>query len=200
MVEQHLAFGRAFAHGVVAVVGAVEVAVGCDVQTVRSRERALAPGAQEIPRPIEHDHRVGAAIEHIYPVIAVDADGRDILEIPAVGQAAPAFRHAVRERARADDNTCRAIGCPCRRDCIACHRLSFRVHSRNCDVVATATRYARQRSRRQVQSPCLQVHAGASSTAATSVLCVWCNVPPTHPAGASMASAMPPSTRACRSA
>ncbi len=43
--QQHLAVGGAFAHGVVAVVGAIEIVVGVDVQAVRAVEQAFAPAA-----------------------------------------------------------------------------------------------------------------------------------------------------------
>ena len=48
--QQHLAVGGAFAHGVVAVVGAIEIVVGVDVQAVRAVEQAFAPARDEIAR------------------------------------------------------------------------------------------------------------------------------------------------------
>ena len=83
---------RALAHGVVAVVGAVEIVVGVDVHAVRALEQALAPRAQEIALAIEHDHRVLAAIEDVDPILAVHADRRHVLEIPARRAASPSSR------------------------------------------------------------------------------------------------------------
>ena len=93
--EVDLALGRAAAHAVVAVVGAVEVVVRIDVQAVRALEDALAPGAQEVALPIEHHHGVLAAIEDVDLVLAVDGDGADVHELPAVGQLGPVLDHAI---------------------------------------------------------------------------------------------------------
>src|SRR6185295_12871177 len=46
--EQHLAIGGALAHGVVAVVGAIQIVVGIDVQAVRAVEQVFAPAGDEI--------------------------------------------------------------------------------------------------------------------------------------------------------
>ena len=75
MVSSILPAGRAPAHRVVAVVGAIEIVVGVDVQPVRAMEDALAPGAQEIALAVEHHHGVLAAIEDVDLVLAVDGDG-----------------------------------------------------------------------------------------------------------------------------
>jgi hypothetical protein len=81
--ELDLARGRAPAHGVVAIVGAVEIVVSVDVQAVRALEHALAPGAQEVALAVEHDHRVLAAIEDVDLVLAVHGDGADVHELPS---------------------------------------------------------------------------------------------------------------------
>jgi hypothetical protein len=75
----------------VAVIGAVEMIVGVDMQAVRAAEQAFAPASDEIALAVEHNHRVGAAIENVDAVLAVDRDGSDIGEIPALRQ----LRHAV---------------------------------------------------------------------------------------------------------
>lgn len=50
LVVGNVAVGRVLAHGVVAVVGAVEILVGIDMQTVSAGEQLLAPAAQKMPR------------------------------------------------------------------------------------------------------------------------------------------------------
>ena len=101
--EQHLAVGRALAHRVVAVVGAVEIVVGVDVQAVRAREQPLAPALDEAAVAVQHHHRVLAAIEHVDAVLAVDRDRADVGQIPAVGQLRPVFDHAIAMLARAQN-------------------------------------------------------------------------------------------------
>ena len=99
--QQHLAVGRAFAHRVVAVIGAVEIVVGVDVQAVRAVEQPFAPAFDEIAIAVEHHHRVLAAIEDVDAVLAVDGDRGDVREIPAVGQLRPVLHHAIAMLARA---------------------------------------------------------------------------------------------------
>ena len=101
--QQHLAVGGAFAHGVVAVVGAIEIVVGVDVQAVRAGEQAFAPAPEEIALAVEHHHRMVAAVEDVDAVLAVDRDGGDVGEAPAVGQLRPVLHHAVAMLARAED-------------------------------------------------------------------------------------------------
>jgi len=60
--QQHLAVGRALAHGVVAVIGAIEMVVGIDVQAVGAIEQAFAPAPEEIPLAVQHHHRMVAAV------------------------------------------------------------------------------------------------------------------------------------------
>jgi hypothetical protein len=80
---------------VAAVVGQVEDVVGVDVQAVRARVLALAPGAQEVARAVEHDHGVLAAIEHVDVVLAVAGHRGGVLEPPALGELRPVLHHAV---------------------------------------------------------------------------------------------------------
>ena len=74
-----------------AVVGAEDRVVGHHVHAVRAREHAFAPRAQEVALAVEHDHRMLAAVERIDVVVAVDADGGDLVERPSIGEPAPAF-------------------------------------------------------------------------------------------------------------
>jgi len=47
--QQHLAVGRALAHRVVAIIGAIEIVVGIDVQPMRAVEQAFAPAVMKLP-------------------------------------------------------------------------------------------------------------------------------------------------------
>ena len=69
----------------VAVVGAIEIVVGVDVQPVRAAEQAFAPALDEIAVAIEHHHRMGAAVEDVDAVLAVDRDGSDVGEFQPSG-------------------------------------------------------------------------------------------------------------------
>ena len=93
--ELDLAGGRASAHGVIAVIGAVEIVVRIDVQAVRALEDALAPGAQEVALAVEHHHGVLAAIEHVDLVLAVDGDSADIHELPLVRKLGPVLDYPI---------------------------------------------------------------------------------------------------------
>ena len=88
-LEQHLALGGAFAHHVAAVVGQIQRVVHVDVQSMRARILAFAPGAQELTVAVEHHHRVLAAVEDVHLVLAVDRDRAHVLEFPAVRQFRP---------------------------------------------------------------------------------------------------------------
>src|SRR5258706_9318088 len=101
--QQPLAVGRALAHRMVAIIGAIEIILGVDVQTMRAVEQAFAPACDEIALAVEHDHRVGAAIEDIDAVLAVDRDRCDISEIPVLRQLRPILHHAVAVFARAEN-------------------------------------------------------------------------------------------------
>src|ERR1700741_1859104 len=72
-------------------------------RTLRAGEQALAPTLQEIAVAVEHDHRMGPAVEDIDAVLAVDGDGSDIGQLPAVGQLGPAFDDAIAVLARAEN-------------------------------------------------------------------------------------------------
>ena len=102
--ELDLAGGRAPAHRMIAVIGAVEIVVGVDVQAVRALEDALAPGAQEIALAVEHHHGVLAAIEDVDLVLAVDGDGADVHELPVVGKLGPVLHHPIAMLATAQHN------------------------------------------------------------------------------------------------
>ncbi|MCO5089570.1 Gfo/Idh/MocA family oxidoreductase [Bosea sp. (in: a-proteobacteria)] len=56
-----------------AVVGTVDVSVRRHVDAVRAHEDALASGIQKIAVPVEDDHRMLAAIEHVDAILVVDA-------------------------------------------------------------------------------------------------------------------------------
>src|SRR5581483_11798555 len=101
--EQHLAVGGAFAHGVIAIVGAIEIVVGVDMQAVGALEQAFAPALDEIAVAIEHDHRVLAAIEDVDAVLAVDRHGGRIGELPAVRQFGPVLHYTITMLAGAED-------------------------------------------------------------------------------------------------
>src|SRR6185437_1347062 len=91
------AIEAAFAHRMVAVIGAPDRLVRPHVDAVRAMEQPLAPRGEEIALAIEDDHRVGAAIEDVDAVAMIDGDPRDLLQRPAVGQPAPALRDAIEE-------------------------------------------------------------------------------------------------------
>ncbi len=101
--QQHFAVGRAFPHRVVAVIGAIEIVLGVDVQSMRAIEQAFAPARDEIALAVEYHHRVGAAVEDIDAVLAVDRDRGDVCEIPSLRQLRPILHHAVAVFARAEN-------------------------------------------------------------------------------------------------
>jgi hypothetical protein len=88
---------------VVAVIGAIEIILGINVQPMRAVEQAFAPARDEIALAVEHHHRVGAAIEDIDAVFAVDRDRGDVGEVPALRQLRPILHHAVAVFARAEN-------------------------------------------------------------------------------------------------
>jgi hypothetical protein len=75
-LEQNLAVQGDLAHEVAPVVGQEHRVVRRYVDAVRSRILTLTPRPQEIAFPVEHDHRVLAAIEDIDIVFGVDTDPR----------------------------------------------------------------------------------------------------------------------------
>src|SRR3954447_25723546 len=101
--QQHLAVCGALAHGVVAVIGAIEIVVGIDMQAVRAREQAFAPTAQEIAFAVQHDHRMGPAVEDVDAVLAVDRDRSDVGELPSVRQLCEVLNDAVAVLAGAEN-------------------------------------------------------------------------------------------------
>ena len=101
--QQHLAVGGAFSNRMVAVIGAIEIVVGVDVQPVRAVEQAFAPARDEIALAVEHHHRMGAAVEDVDAVLAVDRDGGDVGQAPAIRQLGPVLHHAVAMLAGAEN-------------------------------------------------------------------------------------------------
>src|SRR6185436_12271970 len=59
--------------------------------------------AQEIALAVQHHHRMGAAVEDVDLVLAVDRDGSDIAELPAVRQLRKIFDDAVAVLAGAEN-------------------------------------------------------------------------------------------------
>src|SRR6185437_3671922 len=94
-LQEQRALEGELAHGVVAVIGAVDRVVGPDMDAMRAHEQPFAPAAQEIAVAVEHDHRMGAAIEDIDAVLAVDGDAGDFAVSPALGKLAPALDDAI---------------------------------------------------------------------------------------------------------
>ncbi len=102
--QQHLAVEAAFAHRVVAVVGAVDRLVRPHMDAMRAIEETLAPGAQKFAVAVEDDHRVLAAIEDVDIVLGVDADPRNFLQRPAIGQSSPPIGNAIAEPTGSEHN------------------------------------------------------------------------------------------------
>src|SRR5262249_35715432 len=129
------------AHGVVAVVGAVELVVGIDVEAVGAPEEALAPAPDEVAVAVEHDHRVVAAIEHVDAVLAIDPDGTDVGQIPSVGKLGPVLDDAIAVFARTQEYRGSRLGCATRtiRD-IDRHDLSSPLNRLGC--IASALPHA----------------------------------------------------------
>src|SRR5207253_672879 len=78
--------------------------VGVDMKAMRAMEQALAPALDEVAVAVQDDHRMGAAVEHVDAIPAVDGDGGDILEVPAVRQRRPILDHAITMLARAQND------------------------------------------------------------------------------------------------
>src|SRR5712672_1531671 len=66
-------------------------------------EQAFAPACDEIAQAVEHHHRMGAAIEDVDAVLAVDRHGGDVGKVPAVGQLSPILHDAVAMLVRAEN-------------------------------------------------------------------------------------------------
>src|SRR5690348_16511582 len=73
------------------------------MQPMGAAEQAFAKTGDEIALAVEHHHRMFAAVEDVDAVLAVDCDGGNIGELPAVRQLAPVFDDAVAMLARAQD-------------------------------------------------------------------------------------------------
>src|SRR5260370_24514109 len=93
--QQPLAAGRALAHRMYANVGAGASSVCVDVQPVRAAEQVFAPASDKIAFAVEHDHRMGAAVEDVDAVLAVHGDRSDVGEVPLRRQLRPVLHHAV---------------------------------------------------------------------------------------------------------
>ena len=73
----------------------IDRVVGSHVHAMGTGEHAFAPGTQKVALAVEHDHRMLAAVEHVDVVVAIDANGANLVERPAIRQAAPAFLDAI---------------------------------------------------------------------------------------------------------
>src|ERR1700745_2865247 len=93
--EQNFAIGRALPHGVVAVVGAVQMILSVDVEPVSTRKQSFTPAVDEMAVTVQDYHRMGAPIENIDPIPTVDSDGGDVLEVPTLRQLFPILNHAI---------------------------------------------------------------------------------------------------------
>jgi hypothetical protein len=79
----------------VAVIGAIEMIVGVDVQSMRALEQVFTPTGDEVARPVQYHHRMDAAVEDVDAVLAVDRDRGDVSQVPAIRQLGPILDHAV---------------------------------------------------------------------------------------------------------
>src|SRR6266542_4724564 len=88
--QQACAVRRELAHGVLEIVRQPHHSIGIDRDAVRSAHLSLAPRAQERAVPIEDDDGMLAPREAEDIVPGVHRHARDLDEVPAVGQRAPA--------------------------------------------------------------------------------------------------------------
>jgi len=100
--EQDFSIECALAHGVVAIVGAIDRVVRPHADAVGTVENSFSPGFEEISLAIEHTHRMLAAIEDVNAILPVYSDRANIAELPASGQLRPTFLDPVRIRAASD--------------------------------------------------------------------------------------------------
>ena len=107
--QQDLAFERALADRMVAVVGQPDRIVGRHEYAMRAGEQPFAERAEEVAVAVEHDHRMLAAIEDIDIVMLVDADAADFLERPARRKFRPVLYGFVRVVATANDSHARPL-------------------------------------------------------------------------------------------
>jgi len=76
-------------NSVVAAVGQVNAIILPHMDAVRPHKFALAPGPEKLAIAIECRERMFAAREHINLIAAIDPDGSDIAELPAIRQRSP---------------------------------------------------------------------------------------------------------------
>ena len=97
LAERHQlpAVGRELVDGVVLVVSEPQVVVAVDEDAVGILEQPFAPGTEELPFLVEHDHGMRAAVEHVHAVARVARDARNLDVTPAFGQPVPSFQHFV---------------------------------------------------------------------------------------------------------
>src|SRR5882724_9690575 len=79
-LEQNPAVRCALAHGVIAVVGAVQTSIGTDVQSMGMFEHSMSEGAEHVAFPIEHDERMLATGKQEYGVASIDCDRSHLAE------------------------------------------------------------------------------------------------------------------------
>ena len=99
--HQQLAVRRELAHGVVAVVRAVEHVVRADGDAVSPvGELALAPGAEEPAAVVVDDDRVVAAADQEDPIFGVDRHSRHVAVLVSGRKLLPPLDDLVAQRAR----------------------------------------------------------------------------------------------------
>src|SRR3989304_1281941 len=89
--QEQFAFWGELADRVVAVVRQPDLAVGPDGDAVGAADEPLAPGAEEVPLPIEHDDRGLAPVEDVHVVTGVHRHAGRFDVAPALGQLPPPF-------------------------------------------------------------------------------------------------------------
>ena len=82
------------------VVGAPDVVVVVDEDSVRAGKHALAPGVEKPALLVKDDDRVRPAVEDVDAVSRIDGDSRHLDERPVLGQLFPAFEHLVLQLVR----------------------------------------------------------------------------------------------------
>ena len=75
---------------VIQVIHKEQVALRVHGHPVRALKISLAPGLDELSRPVQHHHRMVSAVEHVHPVaLIVHGGGCGVLEVDAVRYPAP---------------------------------------------------------------------------------------------------------------
>src|SRR5258705_5281604 len=77
-LRQQFSLRRAPADGMVSIIGTVQRVVRGDMEAMRMSKKTMAPGAQYVAFPVEHDHWVLAPGEQEHAIVAVYADRRDV--------------------------------------------------------------------------------------------------------------------------